>query len=1364
MSLPSCAPSVSLLHEFFERAATRWADEIAIDIPPSDKRPSRRLIKYGELAGEARAIAHLLRETVQDECVVAILLPRHSEYLFSGQLGVLQAGAAYTCLDPSFPDERIRETLEDSSAVALLTDAAGRARAVGFTGRVIDVTEDVGRQVDETLPPPAWLTPGSLAYTIYTSGTTGRPKAVMIEHRSIVNLVASDLVDFNLGPGSRVSQNSSAAYDSSVEEIWFALASGATLVVMDDEAVRLGPDLPAWLRRERIAFFCPPPTLLSAMACEDPRTELPDLAVVYAGGEPLSQDLADRWSCARELLNGYGPTECTVTAMYKRLKPGDPVSVGRPVPGIHAWVLNEALEEVAGGEWGELCLGGIGLARGYWNRPELTAEKFSVHPKLGRIYRTGDLVHRDAAGEYYCHGRIDSQVKIRGYRVELEEIETRLTACAGVRGAACRVESDTLAAFVVPDDPQSPPAFDALRSVLRQALPAHMVPARFGLIAQLPLTVGGKIDRARLPSALNGHSAPAAAAPRNATESELAGFVREVLGLPAAPSVHADFFSELGGDSLRAAQLITRLRREIPSTAIAVRDVYEAPTIAQLAERFDRTDDGPAAWAEPAEDTSPPQATSASRPFWATVIQSIWLLAGFSIASSAVYYVFFELAPHTARAIGLVPLLLLGPGLFFGGLALYTLLAVSVAVAAKRCLIGRYRALSEPVWSSFYVRNWMVHQVARAIPWWFIEGTEFQLAALRALGARIGQRVHLHRGVQLTGGGWDLLEIGDDVSVAQDASLGLVELDEGHVVVGGISLGAGVTVEIRAGLAPGTRMEAGASLAPLSWLAPGAVIPAGERWDGIPARPAGNSPLTARITRPAREFSPWVHGLAMVAARYVIGTLPMVNLELLALLSVVSLEWDANRLAQFLSQPFTFTLPLSRLILLAAIAVPLSLAIEAIIVRLLGRVREGVISRWSLEYIRVWMKPRIVFGAGEWLSGTLLWPVWLRCAGLRVARGCEISTILDTVPELVEIGDESFFADGIYLGGPYIHRSTVSLAVTRIGTGVFLGNHSVIPSGCHVSDGVLLGVCTVAGNTPPRSGSAWFGHPPFELPAREVVECDRSLTYEPSTIRYCNRVFWELLRFALPAAPLLVALAWFQFLAEARLHSVWSTLVLIQVPLVTLAAAGALCLLVLVLKWGLLGRVRPGQHPLWSCWCSRWDFLYVAWQFYSRGALESLEGTLLLTWYLRAMGVKIGKRVVLGGGFSQVVDPDMLTIEDGATLNCALQSHTFEDRVLKIDRVIIRSGATLGTGSVPLYGADIGAGTHVAPNSVIMKHEHLLPGLRYQGAPTRVAAGGHRIAGARSKPAKADVHADTGALPLPLAGASANFAEEMNTQ
>ncbi len=486
-----------LLHQFIEHSARRWPERVALDIPPGNDRPGRSLLTYVELESGSNSLAARLRPLIRGECVVGILLPRTSASLFIAQLAVLKAGAAYTCLDPSFPDERVQEILDDAEVSIVLTDSKGQIRLshLGLGAVTVIQVDDVPIANGGTMESAPWMKPSNLAYVIYTSGTTGRPKGVMIEHQSIVNLVASDREVFHLTECARVAQGSSAAYDSSVEETWLAFAAGATLVVMDDDAARLGPDLIDWLRRERITVFCPPPTLLRATGCEDPESALPDLKLLYVGGEALPRDVADRWAPGRELVNGYGPTECTVTCLRERVEAGGPITIGKPVSGAKALVLNERLEEVPPGEQGELCMGGAGLARGYWKRPELTAEKFISHPIFGRLYRTGDLVHRDMEGRFFYHGRMDSQVKLRGYRIELGEIESRLAECPGVSAVACKVQGEdgnaVIVAFVVPVDSDQPPAVGDLRVALERTLPAYMVPARFGFLDHLPTTVGG---------------------------------------------------------------------------------------------------------------------------------------------------------------------------------------------------------------------------------------------------------------------------------------------------------------------------------------------------------------------------------------------------------------------------------------------------------------------------------------------------------------------------------------------------------------------------------------------------------------------------------------------------------------------------------------------------------------------------------------------------------------------------------------------------------------------------------------------------------------------------------------------------------
>ncbi|MCX6367585.1 MAG: amino acid adenylation domain-containing protein [Armatimonadetes bacterium] len=1289
-----------MLHELFECAARTWPEAAAIDIPPSLTRPERRTLTYAELAQEVEALRAQLPPSVSGECIVAILLGRDTERLYVSQLAVLSAGAAYVCIDPSFPDEQVREILRDSSAVLLLTNTHGQARAErgAFPTKVFDISQNVA----PSLSSPRWAGvrgEDALAYVIYTSGTTGKPKGVLIEHQSIVNLVQSDLVEFGLGPGDRVAQGSSPAYDSSVEEIWLALASGATVVALDDDAARLGPDLVGWLQRERITVLCPPPTLLRTTGCENPEESLPLLKLLYVGGEALPRDIADRWARGRRLVNGYGPTECTVTALRGEILAGEPITIGTPVPGLQAWVLDSALNEVIDGVSGELCLGGIGLARGYHARPELTAEKFFSHPTLGRLYRTGDLVHRDPeSGAFHYHGRLDSQVKLRGYRIELEAIETYLAQCEGVREAACCVqnEGNDLVAFIVPTDATQPPDFDKLKAVLREALPSYMIPALFGVLTELPKSVGGKLKRESLPTLRRvvPRLEREMVAPRTLLEKSLLATFQETLLLSEALSLDEDFFLDLGGTSLQAAQLISRLRTDAATASLTVRDLYEARTVAALAQRVSQVALPSSGYGsqQTQQQAYLPLDTDGER--HTGVLQSLWLLLELTLASFVAYGGFFKLLPTLLSRLGLMTVILITPLLLFLGLALYTPLAVFFAVLVKRLLIGKYTPRREPVWGDFYLRHWIVVQTARLIPWPVLVGTEFQCMALRALGSRIGQRVHLHRGVDLTQGGWDLLDIGDDVTVSQDASLRLVELENRQLVIGPISLGTGATLDVRAGVAPGGSLEAGASLAALSSLPAGKTIPAGEHWDGIPATPAGHAPPVPNITQTKPILSPLAYSLALLLAQSALWAMLALPLELLTLGAVVWVGQESGLVAY---------------LLVLTLALPLTLLLEALAVRALGHVSEGVLSRWSLAYIPLWLKAGLVDSANEWLSGALFWPLWLRAAGMRVGRSCEISTIIDVIPELIEIGPETFFADGIYLGGPRVHRGTVTLSKVTIGTNVFLGNHVVVAGGQHLPDDILLGVCTVADDMYMASGTSWFGHPPFALPHREIVAYDRELTHNPSLLRYLNRLFWEILRFTLPVLPVLVVA---ESLRKLRDHA-WAA------PLLAFAGAAVLCLAILALKWLLLGRARPGTHALWSCWCSRWDFLYVAWGVYARGTLTALEGTPMLTWYLRAMGLTLGRGVVLGSGFSQVVDPDMIEIGDGATVTAAFQAHTFEDRVLKLAKVRIGANATVANNTVPLYGAVIGEGTYIAPHSVIMKDEFLLPNQRYEGAPTR---------------------------------------------
>ncbi|MBL9148758.1 MAG: amino acid adenylation domain-containing protein [Phycisphaerae bacterium] len=1308
------------LLDVLDRVVAAHGNRVAIELPPSSSRQARMHVTYAGLDRAARAIASELAAAVarRDEPIVAIAIGRDSPLLYAAQLAAWHAGAAFTCVDPSFPLEHVRSILADADACAVLGDATTLERfgaAIGDRPR-FDVQQASCGRTDDTRDRRA-ISPHALAYVIYTSGTTGEPKGVMIEHGSIANLVRSDVARFRLSRADRVAQCSSPAYDSSLEESWLAFAVGATLVPLDDETVRLGPDLVPWLARERISVLCPPPTLLRTTGCADPKRELPHLKLLYVGGEALPQDLSDLWGDGRWLENGYGPTECTVTVVRGRMRPGQPVSIGQPVDGHRAFIMDESLAEVPDGDEGELCIAGVGLARGYRNRPDLTQAKFPFVEPYGRLYRTGDLARRRPNGDLEYLGRLDGQVKVRGYRVELPAIDAHLATLDGVREAATAVVDDAIVAHVVPKDRAAPPEPDALRTALLARLPSYMVPSRIGFLDALPRTVGGKIDRKRLPrlapapAALGDAAATTSAPDGDALALVLAAFRRAAKAPAAKPT--DDFFLDLGGDSLGAVAVLCDLRRDPRGAAIAVRHLYELRTAERLAARIAASGMAAGVGAATTQERRAPRG-AARASVVNTALQAGCLVVGASVVGLGSYAVAFAVAPALLATFGPTVAVLLAPFLTFAATLAWAPLAVLVTAILKAALVGRYEPGRIAIGSRQYLRHWIVERAARLIPWRTLEGTTFHASALRALGATIGERVHIHRGVDLRRGGWDLLELGDDVTLAQDSSLQLVEFDDGHLAIRPISIGAGATIGVRATVDGGVRVAPGVDLAPLSWLKEGTATEPDRRYDGVPARATGAAEATPRCTRGA-ALSPWMHGVAMLLARLV-QHVASSTLWVAVLLVAVEVMRRDGRAAATLTDILDAT-RFGWIALATVVLVPIALVAHALSLRFLGRIAPGVISRYSVEYAGVWAKTAAVDAAGRWLSGTLFWPWWLRLAGMRIGRTCEVSTIIDVVPESVSIGRESFFADGVYFASPVVRRGTVTIADTSLGAGTFLGNHCVVPAGHAWPDGLFVGVSTVADRALAAPNTGWFGHPPMELPSRDVVEADRRVTFDPPLVRVVSRVFWESLRFAIPLLPLAVGWWWIETIGHAAERWSRAGLLLVVVPLATLAAIAVTVGAIIALKWLLLGRVKPGRHPLWSCWCSRWDFLYVAWTMWARSTLLQLEGTVFLAWFLRSVGVKVGRNVVLGTGFAQVVDPDMLSIGDDATVVCHFQAHTFEDRVLKIDHVAIGAGATIGHNAVVFYGVEIGDGAHVAPHSVVMKNDQLAAGETYEGAP-----------------------------------------------
>ncbi len=1324
------------LSALFARASAQWPEQIALDIPPTAAR-TRVCLTYRELDAWSQSIAQMLAPYATRDAVVVLGLPRTDARLYAAMLGAMRAGCAYCAVDPMFPAVQAAEIVRDSHAIALIAPSsrAKEIAAAGASTRVLtpeDIDAAVARATNgatsgatsvatsvATSFAAHAIDPTSLAYVIYTSGTTGAPKGVEIEHASIVNLVTSDMREFGLTHTDRVIQGSSASYDSSVEELWLAWAVGATAVVMDDDAARLGPDLLPWLVRENATVLCPPPTLLRTLGCSDPLRELPRIHLLYVGGEALPPDLAAEWSRGRRLENGYGPTECTVTCLRSTVHTDAPVTIGRAIDGSSAWVIDpddEHLRELHDATHGELAVGGASLARGYRGAPATTAARFIAHPTLGRIYRTGDLVHRDSNGDFHYHGRIDAQVKVRGYRIELPAIEARLASHPSIREAACTVEgtasqSRVVAHVVLNHDATLDAA--AVRAFLAERLPPYMVPASIHAIDAIPRSVGGKIDRRQLPATpLSSPDDAAFVAAETRTEVSMARAFATALGRHDELSVVADLFDDLGFDSLTVAIAISRMRTDERTNAATVRLAYEHRTIRAAARALDAQAPIPTialASSEAAVGESHPRLATAAQAIFLLLLllaasQLLWLPSAMEVLHGT-FDVTLEWSAWSAITLTLASI---------AAVAAYTALTLGVGIAAKWLLIGRYRAGRVRAWSAWHVRHWIVVRLVSMAPWELLETLGLAQSALRALGAKIGARVHLHRGVRLSHGGWDLLTLEDFATIGQDASLRTVDLEAGTLVLGTVRVGRGATLETRSALGPGAELGEGSILRALSYL------PAGTRHDftmldGAPACAVAVAPKPPTVEAPASLLVPFAFAALLSAAMVATFVLPW-----LWVFHIYGLQDDT--LSRVLFASADSYLPraqgLARLGAATACSSMLIVLLQALLVRALGRAPSKPFALDSSTAVRLSVQSALVEAAGKWLSGTLMWPLWLRLAGATIGRGCEISTVTDVIPSAVSIGRETFFADGIYLGGPRLHAGTATVEPVALDEQCFVGNHAVLPGGTRLARETLVGISTRGDGLPNEPGQSWFGHPIFRLPRREIVEAPREVTHNPSLLRQCNRWAWELARFVLPIGPLALGLVWWRAMEHAS--AVLSPLAfrVIALPLGVLALCIALVSAVLLMKWLLVGRVKPGIHPLWSCWCSRWDFLYVAWGMWASVPLAFLEGTLLLVLYLRLMGCRIGARALLGTGFSHVVDPDMLHLGTDVTVQALFQAHTFEDRVLKIDHVHIRDGATVGANTVMLYGADVGEGAMVMPHSVVMKREVLLPRTVYAGVPT----------------------------------------------
>jgi len=563
----------------FEAHVERDPDAIAVVVN------GETALSYGELNRRSNQLAHhLIDQGVRTDTIVGLSLERSVD-LIVGMLGILKSGGSFLPLDASYPRERVDFMMKDSGIALLVTSETLLPKLPEFSGTIIRVDADGERIGERAVHDPGPARTEDLAYIIYTSGSTGQPKGVMVDHRGLSMLSLEQQRHFGVGPGWRCLQFASISFDAAVFDTVMALASGGSLHLGSSDTLLPGEPLLAKLRDEAINIVTLPPSALMNV----PTASLPDLRVITVAGEACPSELVERWAPGRRFFNLYGPTESTIWATFEACEASDATpGIGTPIRNTQAYVLDSNQRPVPVGIPGELYLGGSALARGYLDRPELTAERFLEDPfssePSARMYRTGDRVKRREDGALDYLGRLDFQVKIRGFRIELGEVEAVVLEHDGVTETIVVAPEEELSGrrlvcYVIAH--QDGLDTTALREHLQNRLPEYMVPSAFVVLEGWPITANGKIDRNALPRPSRELPGDAPrASPTGDTEEKIAAVWCEVLDIEDV-GVDDNFF-EIGGNSLLLARVNAKLKETVDPN-VAVLDMFKHPTIKTLA-------------------------------------------------------------------------------------------------------------------------------------------------------------------------------------------------------------------------------------------------------------------------------------------------------------------------------------------------------------------------------------------------------------------------------------------------------------------------------------------------------------------------------------------------------------------------------------------------------------------------------------------------------------------------------------------------------------------------------------------------------------------------------------------------------------
>ena len=1301
----------SRLSKYFELACDRRPSAVALEC-------HGERVSYAELDQRANRLANLLMgQSVRAGSRVGILLDRSVD-TYVTVLAVTKTEATFVPVDPAAPGDRLQYIAEDSALDLMVTTTSFAASTVALPCPTLYLDEQRQQMAMQPSTRPSIETEGDpVCYIIYTSGSSGRPKGVEISQSSICNFIGVVPPLYGVEPSDRVYQGMTIAFDFSIEEIWPTWAVGATLVAGPTDGRRVGSGLADFLEEHEITMIYCVPTVLATLD-----RLLPLIRTVNVGGEACPRELVDRWGPGRRVLNTYGPTETTVTCTMAELVPGRPVTIGRPLPTYRVMLLDDDRQPVPVGEVGEICVGGPGVAVGYVNRPELTADRFIPDPRGipgERVYRTGDLGRFLSDGGLEYLGRADSEVKVRGHRVDLQEIESVLLEHDEVTGAVVTLLTfaDTggeLAGYVVLNDGVESHRVDEvieqLHHRLVQQMPPYMVPAYLDTIDAIPMLPSGKADRPRLPEPSRPRlirSADEYLPPTTPAEAWTAGLWEETLRLPAGSvSVEADFFDALGGHSLLAANVVSAMRESDLAAGLSILDFYRHPTVRALTAFLEAS-----VGTHPGADALPPREPRPEAAGTGRVARF-----GFAQATGVYTIVFLFLWP-VALLYGLhggQPSVALVVQLALALPTVFLLSRWALPIIGSRLLSRGLRPGVHPLWGSVHLRVWMIEKLMTISPLTVLSGSPWAATYLRLAGAQVDDESHIGTAeISLP----VFLRLSGGTTVGYGTQLHAHRVAEGVLTIAPVTVGAGAVIGAECVLECGSTVGTGAILREQSLLQSGATVPDGEIWAGASAQPAPEAidPVVELMADCASAPRSWPPN---VLAGFAGGLLLLELMPFMIMLPMVALVWWA-----------LLTVGTMAALLVTALSGPLFVVSSCALILAARRLSlletpEGVHHLRSQLGLEKWLGDKLLelsLLLNNTMYSTLYTPVWLRALGTKVGKGAEVSTISHIDPDLLTLGDGSFVADMATVGSATYANGHVAFRATEIGRRAFVGNAAYIPSGTNLGDGSLIGVRSIPPASGVDAGTSWLGSPPFYLPRRELYEeFTEAETFSPSRRQVRARYAIEFLRIVMPSSILAIAMFVTLYGLSALAVAGGTVLTVLLAPVVALTSSVGVVLFVAALKWLVVGRYRPRVRPLWSGFVRRTEFVTGIYEASAVPALLTfLTGTPMLAPILRLFGARVGRRSLIGTTY--LTEFDLVDIGDDVVVGtgASLQTHLFEDRVMKMDHVMLRDRASVGDKAVVLYGSVVEEDATLAALSLAMKGEILPAGTAWSGIPAQ---------------------------------------------